>query len=139
MKLSYNLCFSVGDTSSDGHCIHQDYHIVCNYPARKIYEVYRQLVSELHWDFTNECSYDGREVSKKGTKILLEHRIIDKNELETYNNTLHYIVEDENDYVRIFFELIKIKLPDLKWDYRDTKEEYLDILDGTGYGLFYSL
>ena len=47
-----------------------------------------------------------------------------------------YAIEDCDEFVGIFFNLVKVKIPDLIWDYRDLDEESISLLDGAAYGLF---
>ena len=47
-----------------------------------------------------------------------------------------YWVEGIDEFISIFFELVKQELPDLVWSDRDLNEEELYILDGAAYGLY---
>lgn len=141
MELNYNIIITLGDYSCDGHCQSQNFHIVSNYSAYSIDEAYSKLVEELNWDFTRECEdYETNELSNEGLNKLLELGILSQEEVNENLNDWrsdHYTIEDCDEYIRIFFELVKEKLSDLEWDYRDLKENNLSALLGAGYGLFY--
>ena len=50
-KLKYNVCFTLGDPSGDGHANTSDYHMVSNYPAEKIDEAYKKATEIIGFDF----------------------------------------------------------------------------------------
>lgn len=132
--------FFLGDLSCDGHCMYQRYHIVSNYSAKEITEAYQELSEELKWDFLKECNDFGENfLTKEGTQHLLKLGIITESDVQQsldYYGRDSYIVEDCNVFVTIFFKLVKVKLPDLEWDYRIIDEDRLSILNGTAYGAF---
>ena len=140
MKLNHNIGFSIGDYSLDGHCLYQEYHIVSNYSGEEISKAYQELSEELGWNFLDECrEYEEQYLTKEGEQYLLKFGIISKpdilNSQREYEDDT-YAIEYSDEFVDIFFKLVKIKIPDLVWDYRDLKEESLPLLDGAGYGLF---
>lgn len=46
-------------------------------------------------------------------------------------------LDGEDEYLEIFFNIVKAKLPDLKWDTATLGFTSLSVLDGAGYGLFH--
>lgn len=139
MELNHNIGFSIGDYCWDGHCLYQEYHIVSNYSGEEISKAYQELSSELGWNFLAECrGYEEQCLTKEGEQHLLKLGIISESDIlaskeEWYGDT--YAIENSDEFVDIFFKLVKIKIPDLVWDYRDLNEESIHLLDGAGYGL----
>lgn len=140
MELNHNIGFSIGDYSWDGHGLYQEYHIVSNYSGEEISKAYQELSEELGWNFLDECNeYRNRNLTEKGEQCLLDLGIISESDIlmskEEWGGDT-YAIEDSDKFVDIFFKLVKIKIPDLIWDYRDLNEENLPLLNGAGYGLF---
>ena len=142
MELNHNIGFTLGDWSSDGHCLYQEYHIVSNYSGKEISKAYQELSKELGWDFIAECSkYEDNYLTKEGEQHLLKFGIISESDIlaskrEWGGDT--YAIEDSDEFVDTFFKLVKIKIPNLVWNYRNLNEESIYLLDGAGYGLFNS-
>lgn len=140
MELNHNIGFSIGDYGWDGHCLYQEYHIVSNYSGEEISKAYQELSKDLGWNFLEECNeYRNRNLTEKGEQCLLDLGIISESDIlvskeEWYGDT--YAIENSDEFVDIFFKLVKIKIPDLVWDYRNLNEESIHLLDGAGYGLF---
>ena len=140
MELNHNIGFSIGDYCLDGHCQYQKYHIVSNYSGEEISKAYQELLEELGWNFLEECRmYREQFLTEEGEQHLLRLGIISESDIlasqiEWSGDT--YAIENSDEFVSIFFELVKIKIPDLVWDYRDLNEESLPLLNGAGYGLF---
>lgn len=136
MELNHNIGFSIGDYG----CLYQDYHIVSNYSAEAISKAYQELSNELNWDFSKECErYEVRNLTEEGEQHLLRLGIISESDIlaskEEWGGDT-YAIEDSDEFVDIFFRLVRTKIPDLVWDYRDLNEESLPLLNGAGYGLF---
>ena len=140
MELNHNIGFSIGDYSWDGHGLYQEYHIVSNYSGEEISKAYQELSEELGWNFLDECrEYEEQCLTEEGEQYLLKFGIISESDIlnsqrEWCGDT--YAIENSDKFVDIFFKLVKIKIPDLVWDYRDLNEESLSLLNGAGYGLF---
>ena len=140
MELNHNIGVTLGDWSYDGHCLYQEYHIVSNYSGEEISKAYQGLSKELRWDFIAECSeYEDRYLTKEGEQYLLKFGIISESDIlaskrEWGGDT--YAIENSDEFVDVFFKLVKIKIPDLVWDYRHLNEESIHVLYGAGYGLF---
>lgn len=140
MKLNHNIGFSIGDYFWENNCLYQEYHIVSNYSGKEISKAYQELLEELGWNFLEECRGEGEQnLTKEGEQYLLKLGIISESDILTSqrkwgNDT--YTIENSDKFVSIFFKLVKIKIPDLVWDYRDLNEENLSLLNGAGYGLF---
>lgn len=143
-NLNHNITFSLGDQSKDGHGFYDTYHIVCNYSANEIQEAYREVIKDLDgWNFLYECSdYEDRYISGDGVKNLLKLGVISsddpslKDDVYEEEETLYY-VDGPDDYIDLYFKLVKLQLKDLEWDYRDLEEECLTQLNYAGYGLYW--
>lgn len=146
MGLNHNIGITLGDPSGDGHGLYKDYHIISNYSSKEISEVYNNLSKELEWNFTEECqNYEEPFLSEKGEQQLLKFGIltesdIEASKLEWYGNegteSYTYVIHDGSEFIDIFFKLVKTKIPDLEWEYRELDEEIIYQLDGAGYGLY---
>lgn len=140
MELNHNIGFFTGDYGGDGHCLYQEYHIVSNYSGEEISKAYQELSKELGWHFLEECrGYREQRLTKEGEQHLLKLGILSESDMlaskEEWDGDT-YTIESSDEFIDIFFKLVKIKIPDLMWDYRDLNEESLYLLDGAGYGLF---
>lgn len=142
-NLNHNITFSLGDPSGDGHGLYDTYHIVCNYSVKEIQEAYIEVIKDLGgWDLLDECGeYGNRHISGDGVKNLLQLGVVSSDDPSLEDDvceegeTLYY-VEDPDEYVDLYFKLVKLQLRDLEWDYRDLEEESLSQLDYAGYGLY---
>ncbi len=131
----YNITFSLGDKWNDGHGRHEEFHLICNYPADIITKTYDEICMRLDWEFCDEClEYENNQVSDKGVKNLLKLGIITSSNLEDDGN---FYIESTDDFVDIFFDIIKTKLPDLLWEGRNLDESILECMEDKGYGLFW--
>lgn len=144
-KLNHNITFSLGDTSGDGPGMHMygTYHIACNYSVKEIQEAYEGVIKNLDgWNFLDECSeYENNYISEDGVKNLLQLGVISsddpylENDVYRVGETLYYVYGPD-EYIDLYFKLVKLQLKDLEWDYRDLDEEWLTQLDSAGYGVF---
>lgn len=139
MELNHNIGFAIGDCNWGGHCRSINYHLISNYSVKDITKAYIELSKELKWDFIKECREDTGKLSPKAQYIIYTLKIRSTKEINeniARNCSGIYVIEDSDEYIEIFFKLVKTKLPDLEWYYRNLQEEYLTILDGAAYGLF---
>ena len=148
--MEHKLTFTLGDPSWDGHGLASAYYITCNHSSSEIESAYKEMCEKLGFDFLElfsafECS---TIIPKKYTDILVENglissdRIITEQMLEEYSwyDKEHLGAIDlggEDEYLEIFFNIVKAKLPDLEWHIATLDFDILSILDGAGYGLFH--
>lgn len=147
--MEHKLTFTLGDPSRDGHGITSKYHIICNYSSEEIESAYREMCKELGFDFLELFSKYRSDmiISKEHTKALVENGIIDSNRVITEEiisecpfydeeclNTME--MDGEYEYLEIFFNIIRKKLPDFRWEPATLDFETLWTLHGAGYGLF---
>ena len=119
-KLKYNICFTLGDPSGDGHANTSEYHMVSNYSAKEIDEAYKKATEILGFNFVE------KGVIKKED---YEYEYDGKTLLDTYL--------DESDFIDIFRNICKLILPDLVIKGRDLEEQQISSLEGAAYGIAY--
>lgn len=135
----YNVCFTLGDPSGDGHANTSDYHMVSNYSAKEIDEAYKKATEILGFNFVEKVGsdYEDNELREPYFSILVEKGIIKKEDYEyedeNYLNT--YLNEDE--FIDIFESICQLVLPDLVIDYRNLEEDRIFSLEGAAYGIAY--
>lgn len=139
----YNIEFTLGDYSCDGHCQYKEYHMVSNYSIKDITDAYKKAVDLLKFDFIKICctEYDEFVIKPEYVDILINYRIIDKKSTVNTNDFLYrplgsYVVTCCDEFVEIFIKIIKLILPDFYMRKNELNEQTLSILDGAGYGLF---
>ena len=148
--MEHKLTFTLGDPYWDGHGLTSVYYITCNHSSEEIESAYKEMCEKLGFDFLElfarfECSMN---IPEKYTEILVENGIISPDRViteETLSECSWYDEEDldtveldgEDEYLEIFFNIVKAKLPDLEWDRAVLDFKPLSILDGAGYGLFH--
>lgn len=144
--MEYNIGFTLGDPSGDGHACTTDYHIVANHSVDEISEAYKKTTKLLGFDFVKEVGIEFQSpfwIPKEFTDKLLNLEIIDK----------EYVIESdsewgapagcyefecaEDEFVDIYFAIVKYSLPDLEWRTRDLGEKILWDLYGAAYGFTY--
>ena len=140
-ELKYNVCFTLGDPSGDGHASTSDYHMVSNYPAKEIDEAYKKATEILEFDFIKNVGADylDNELHEPYFSILIEKGIIKKEDYkyEYDGKTFFDTYLDESDFINIFKNICKLVLPDLVINNRDLKEQKISSLEGTAYGIAY--
>lgn len=125
--MCYNLGFILGDPSNDGHCMHETCHIIATHSVESINKAYKEFTNTYGFDFIKLFEeYECDTVFPEKVNEVFEELGI---------NNLGYL-DGTDDFVDIFFKIIKIIIPDFEWEYRDLEETELDILRGAGYGLF---
>lgn len=140
-ELKYNVCFTLGDPSGDGHANTSEYHMVSNYSAEEIDEAYKKATEILGFNFVEKVGsdYQDSELHEPYFSILVEKGIIKKEdyEYEYDGETLFDTYLDESDFINIFRNICKLVLPDLVIKGRDLEEQQISSLEGTAYGIAY--
>ena len=137
----YNVCFTLGDPSGDGHANTSEYHMVSNYSAKEIDEAYRKATEILGFNFVEKVGseYEDNELREPYLSILIEKGIIKKEDYEyEYEGKIHlntYL--DEDEFIDIFRNICKLILPDLVIKGRDLEEQQISSLEGAAYGIAY--
>lgn len=147
--MEHKLTFTLGDPSWDGHGLTSVYYIICNHSGQEIEAAYKEMCKKLGFDFLElfdeyECGY---MISEEHTTALLENGIIEPDRViaeETLGDCSYYDEEDlgameldgEDEFVDIFFNIVKKELPDFEWKHANLGYETLKVLRGAGYGLF---
>ena len=52
--MKYNICFTLGDPSGDGHASTSEYHIVATHSVEEITNAYKKTTELLGFDFVKE-------------------------------------------------------------------------------------
>ena len=140
-ELKYNVCFTLGDPSGDGHANTSDYHMVSNYSAEEIDEAYKKATEILGFNFVEKVGsdYQDNELCEPYFSILVEKGVIKKEdyEYEYDNKTLLDTYLNESDFIDIFRNICKLILPDLVIKDRDLEEQQISSLEGAAYGIAY--
>jgi hypothetical protein len=155
----YNLKFTLGDPSCDGHGRTREFHIQTNHSREDIYSAYVDFSAQYGFKYLDmvgdeyEC-FGGipEDITNKLFELgILEDkdRIIHFDETgERYKYDRYGFSKDydlrhdgcyefgdcEEEFLDIFFKMIKHQIPDFEWKIRDLEEETLSILHGRGYG-----
>lgn len=142
--MEYNIGFTLGDPSYDGHCIKEEYHITANHSAESIAKAYKETSELLGFNLVEEVGteYEGdRWVPEEFTSKLLSLGIIDCDDVPSediyYGAPKGCYELDPGSLVTLYFDIAKFSLPDLEWEYREMNEEILCDLEGAGYGLYH--
>ena len=137
----YNVCFTLGNPSGDGHANTSEYHMVSNYSAKEIDEAYKKATEILGFNFVEKVGsdYEDNELREPYFSILVEKGVIKKEDYEyEYNGkTLFDTYLDESDFIDIFRNICKLILPDLVIKGRDLEEQQISSLEGAAYGIAY--
>lgn len=137
----YNVCFTLGDPSGDGHANTSDYHMVSNYSAKEIDEAYEKATEILGFNFIEKVGsdYEDNELREPYFSILVEKGVIKKEdyEYEYDGKTLLDTYLNESDFIDIFRNICKLILLDLIIKGRDLEEQQISSLEGAAYGIAY--
>ena len=137
----YNVCFTLGDPSGDGHAYTSEYHMVSNYSAKEIDEAYKKATEILGFNFVEKVGseYEDNEICEPYFSILVEKGLIKKEDYEyEYNGkTILDTYLNEDEFIDIFKDICKLVLPDLVIDYRNLEEDRIFSLEGAAYGIAY--
>lgn len=132
--MEYNIGFVIGDPSGDGHACTTDYHIVANHSADEISKAYKETTKLLGFDFIKEVGVDFQSdywIPEKFTKELLKLGIIDEKYVRESDAEwgapagCYEFDYAEEEFVDLYFAIVKYSLPDLEWSSRDLEEETL--------------
>lgn len=140
----YNICFTLGDYSNDGHGHSENFHMIANYSLNEINIAYKNSSDILGFDFCQECcaEYEQYYIKPEYTKILVDKGIIEETyvnkDCEYYPIGAYSLAEScaTEEFIEIFIKIIQLTLPNFKMKERELKEDCLSILEGAGYGLF---
>lgn len=137
----YNVCFTLGDPSGDGHANTSEYHMVSNYSAKEIDEAYKKATEILGFNFVEKVGsdYEDNELREPYFSILVEKGVIKKEdyEYEYDGKTLLDTYLNESDFIDIFRNICKLILSDLVIKSRDLEEQQIFSLEGAAYGIAY--
>lgn len=137
----YNVCFTLGDPSGDGHANTSEYHMVSNYSAKEIDEAYKKATEILGFNFVEKVGsdYEDNKLHEPYFSILVEKEVIKKEDYEyEYNGkTLLDTYLDEDDFIDIFENICKLVLPNLVIESRNLEEQQIFSLEGAAYGIAY--
>lgn len=138
----YNITFTLGDPSGDGHGHYVVFHMESNYSVQNITNAYNKATNLLGFDFIKTCCVKYQESYIKSTyvSILVKYGILNKISLEDtdfygVSKGMYYVDDGVDEYVDIFIKIIKLILKDFTLEYRNLHEDSLDILDSAAYGL----
>lgn len=144
--MSYNICFTLGDPSGDGHANTSEYHIVATHSVEEITNAYKKTTELLGFDFVKEVGSEyeaDRWIPQEYTKKLLELNIIDDEYITTEDHQYglpagcYWFDYAEDEFLEVFFNIVRYSLPDFEWTSRDLKEDTLYLLEGAAYGFAY--
>ena len=131
----YNVCFTLGDPSGDGHANTCDYHMISNYPAKEIDQAYKKATEILGFNFVKKIgiNHQDNELHEPYFSILVEKGIIKEEDYkyEYDGKTLLDTYLDESDFIDLFEKICQLALPDLVINNRDLKEQKISSLEGT--------
>ena len=155
----YNYTFTLGDPSCEGHGCTREFHIQTSHSKEDIYSAYVDFSAQYVFKYLDMVGdeYDCfGGIPEDITKVLFELGIITNEDRvihyddtrEKYKGDTYHFVENrdckydgcyefydsEEEFLDIFFEIIKHQIPDFEWEIRDLEEETLSILHGRGYG-----
>lgn len=138
VELKYNVYFTLGDPSRDGHGQTQEYHFRSNYSAKQIDELFKRLNSELGINVKKWCEdYEEDTLNEDQYSKLLSIGVIKEDDENLYLNDNQYYVEDKTIFVDLAFSCIKHICPDFEYKYNTFNENCINTLQGAAYGLFY--
>lgn len=129
-SVKHNIGFTLGNVLE----ITEKYSIIANYSASEISDAYKNSTKLLGFNFVKEVGREYNYIPDKFTKKLLDFKIIDKSQV--VNDRYEFYYADE-EFINIFFDIVKLSLPDLEWNHRDLQEEILWDLEGAASRLVY--
>lgn len=145
MNRNYNICFTLGDPSGDGHANTSEYHIVTTHSVEEITNAYKKTTELLGFNFVKEigAEFEGDSwIPQEYTKKLLELNIIDDEYITTEDHQYgppagcYWFDYAEDEFLEVFFNIVRYSLPYFEWT---PKEYHLWFIRGLidGDGCFY--
>lgn len=114
----YNICFTLGDPSGDGHANTSEYHIVATHSVEEITNAYRKTTELLGFDYIKEVGTT--EDVQYGPPA-----------------GCYWFDYAEDEFLEVFFNIVRYSLPYFQWTTRDLEEDTLYLLEGAAYGFAY--
>ncbi len=146
--MKYNIYFSLGDPWNDGHGYYSSYRITANYSVKDIENAYMKTTEILGFNFIKEVGSEyecSRWIPEEYTNKLLSLGIINKENIVKEDSEFSWdtpkgcfeFSNSEDEFIEIYFNIVKYSLPDFEWETRDLEEETLSDLNGAAYRLVY--
>ena len=127
-----NIC--LGDKYADGHGLYETFHLESNHSAKEIEEAYKKTVDKFIVDITKECTdFEDDTISEDMVKFISKYF---PTILESCERDQGMVEITPDIFIRIYFSMASMFLPDLIWKERDLNEERISGLEVAGYGLF---
>ena len=132
----YNITFTLGDPSGDGHGHYVVFHMESNYSVQDITNAYNKATKILGFDFIKTCCVKYQESYIKPTyaSILVKYGVLNKISLEDtdfygVSKGTYYVDDGVDEYVDIFIKIVRLVLKDFEWKERDLNETTLNLLE----------
>ena len=143
----YDIKFTLGDYSRDGHGQFDDYIVESNKPVEHLRELHFSCIETLGFDIGDMCrDYEDNQLDESIFDILREHNILDDESLYLLQ-TNKYNIEDPDELLGIWLSILihldpsltlLVKTPDeipsMHFYGYDEKRRHLN---NPGYGLYY--
>ena len=143
----YDIKFTLGDYSRDGHGQFDDYIVESNKPVEHLRELHFSCIETLGFDIGDMCKdYEDNQLDESIFDILREHNILDDESLYLLQ-TNEYTIEDPDELLGIWLSVLihldpsltlLVKTPDeipsMHFYGYDEKRRHLN---NPGYGLYY--
>ena len=143
----YDIKFTLGDYSRDGHGMFDDYIVESNKPVEHLRELHFSCIETLGFDIGDMCrDYEDNQLDESIFDILREHNILDDESLYLLQ-TNEYNIEDPDELLGIWLSVLihldpsltlLVKTPDeipsMHFYGYDEKRRHLN---NPGYGLYY--
>lgn len=142
----YQIKFTLGDYSRDGHGMSDDYIVESNKPVEHLRELHFSCIKTLDFDIGDMCrEYGENQLAESIFDILKEHKILD-DECLYYLETNDFVIEDPDELLGIWLSVLiyldptltlLVKTPDeipsMHFYGYDEKKRHLN---NPGYGLY---
>lgn len=143
----YDIKFTLGDYSRDGHGMFDDYIVESNKPVEHLRELHFSCIETLGFDIGDMCrDYEDNQLDESIFDILREHNILDDESLYLLQ-TNEYTIGDPDELLGIWLSVLihldpsltlLVKTPDeipsMHFYGYDEKRRHLN---NPGYGLYY--
>lgn len=142
----YQIKFTLGDYSRDGHGMSDDYIVESNKPVEHLCELHLSCIKTLGFDIGDMCrEYGENQLAESIFDILKEHKILE-DECLYYLETNDFVIEDPDELLGIWLSVLiyldptltlLVKTPDeipsMHFYGYDEKKRHLN---NPGYGLY---